>query len=327
MEYRDRVYGAVTVDEPMLRELIAAPTIQRLKGVAQAGYPLPWWPSATHSRFEHSLGVMLLLQRYGAPVTEQMAGLLHDASHTAFSHCIDYALDDGSPAQQDHQDNALPQYLAQSEVPVILERHGFKLSDVLDDGRFPLKEQPLPDLCADRLDYGLRDALAHGLAQPPEIAALLEELTVSDGRWAFASYEAARQFVELFLRLNRECYADVHTAVMFITVGGYLRHALTHGYLNRADLYGTDAQVLAKIAAHHDEDATLRKLFARMNREVPFRTGRADGAVRLVCKSRMVDPACVHDGQLRKVSDIDPGWAEVVREESKPKEYFIKFKE
>ena len=325
MDYHDRVYGAVSIREPVLLELITSPSLQRLKGIDQAGYAEPWWPGTKHSRFEHSLGVMLLLQRYGAPLPEQIAGLLHDASHTAFSHCIDYALDGGSPTRQDHQDNALPEYLRRSEVPAILQRYGFSLANLLDDRNFPLKEQPLPELCADRLDYAMRDGLVYRLATAADVALLLQELTVINGRWAFASYPAAKRFAELFSRLNRDCYAGVKTAAMFSSVGGYLRHAISYGYLTPDDLYGTDEQVLSKIAVRHTQDSTLRELFARMDGKVPFRTDGTEHALRVVCKSRVVDPACWHNGKLLRVSEIDSHWATVVREESKPKEYFIKF--
>ena len=36
------------------------------------------------------------------------------------------------------------------------------MSAALEPGLYPHLEQPLPDLCADRIDYALRDALALG---------------------------------------------------------------------------------------------------------------------------------------------------------------------
>jgi hypothetical protein len=152
MQYTDRVYGASEIVEPVILELIACPTLQRLKEIDQAGYLEPYFPGASHSRFEHSVGVYLLLKNYGAPLDEQIAGLIHDVSHSAFSHCIDYVLAEGDIEKQGHQDNVFDDFVRKSEIPSILEKYGFDISRVLDDANFPLKEKDLPDLCADRID-------------------------------------------------------------------------------------------------------------------------------------------------------------------------------
>jgi len=96
MKYKDRIYGEFKIAEPVILELIASKAMERLKEIDQAGYFEPYYPGTAHSRFEHSVGVYLLLKMFGAPIHEQIAGLIHDVSHSAFSHCVDYALDEGS---------------------------------------------------------------------------------------------------------------------------------------------------------------------------------------------------------------------------------------
>lgn len=44
-------------------------------------------------RYDHSVGVMLLIRMLGGTLEEQIAGLLHDVSHTAFSHVADYVFE------------------------------------------------------------------------------------------------------------------------------------------------------------------------------------------------------------------------------------------
>lgn len=76
MNIKDRVYGDVEISEPVLLEIINSPTLQRLKDIDQAGYFEPYFPGTCHSRFEHSVGVCSLLKKYGAPIEEQIAGLI-----------------------------------------------------------------------------------------------------------------------------------------------------------------------------------------------------------------------------------------------------------
>ena len=141
--------------EPVILDLISTPSLQRLQGVDQSGYPAPFFPGALkHTRFDHSLGVYFLLHRYNAPLEEQIAGLIHDVSHTAFSHCADYMQGDPNAGKtQSHQDDVFASFVRSSEIPEILARHSIDVEMILDDAQFPLKEQPLPDLCADRIDY------------------------------------------------------------------------------------------------------------------------------------------------------------------------------
>lgn len=323
MRITDRVYGTTELEAPILIELINGPSLQRLKGIDQAGYFEPHFPGTAHSRFEHSVGVCLLLKRFGAPLEEQIAGLIHDVSHSAFSHCIDYVLAAGSQKEQNHQDNAFDAYVKASEIPSILERYGFDPLSLLDDSRFPLKERELPDLCADRIDYVLRGALVFG--ELSDADDMLDRLTVMDGRWVFEDEESARAFAELFRTMNTKYYSGIPSAAMFRTVGDYLRHALSQGYVTENDLYTDDATALAKIAPHHVADETLKRFFDRMNLKIGYRNDPDDFEAEVFCKSRAVDPLFVRDGNVVRLSGADPAWGEILREESKPKRYFLTF--
>ena len=114
----DPLYGYLRIttprggDETAEADVIDDPWLQRLRRIHQL--QSSWWvfPTAEHSRFSHSLGVMHLagrlavhvyptlrevLERGGdavpsAPLVEEtlrMAGLLHDVGHGPFSHFFD----------------------------------------------------------------------------------------------------------------------------------------------------------------------------------------------------------------------------------------------
>src|SRR5450759_5260443 len=117
MRWNDRVYGDVAIDDPQVLDLIACPTFQRLKGVKQAGPSAFAFPFKTVTRHEHSLGVYLLLRRLGADRREQVAGLLHDISHTAFSHAVDFLV---SSDEQDHHEELKPVFLPVSYTHLTL---------------------------------------------------------------------------------------------------------------------------------------------------------------------------------------------------------------
>lgn len=64
MHYTDKIYGEFEITEPVLLELINSPTLQRLKGIDPAGYFDPFYPGKKRTRFEHSVGVCLLLRMF-----------------------------------------------------------------------------------------------------------------------------------------------------------------------------------------------------------------------------------------------------------------------
>ncbi len=80
-------------------ELIDTPTFQRLKGIKQLGFAHMVYPSAKHTRFEHSLGVMHIMNRVIGNTSEdfskediqklRIAALLHDVGHYPYSHVME----------------------------------------------------------------------------------------------------------------------------------------------------------------------------------------------------------------------------------------------
>ncbi len=118
MLVRDNIYGSFNVKEPVLVDLINSKAIQRLKWIAEAPRFQNNDLMISPNRYQHSIGVMLLLRKYGAALEEQMAGLLHDISYTAFSHTIDRII--GNPEKQDYQDNRHRKFVYSTDVPQIL---------------------------------------------------------------------------------------------------------------------------------------------------------------------------------------------------------------
>ena len=325
MRYTDRIYGEVEISEPVVLELVKSPTIQRLKEINQAGYFEPYYPNTAHNRFEHSLGVFCLLKIYNASLEEQIAGLIHDVSHSAFSHCIDYVLDVGSEKEHIHQDNVFAEFVKKSEIPEILKKYNLDLNYILDDKNFPLKEKELPDLCADRIDYSLRTAVVFGELDIDGVNYFLGNLVAENDCWLFKNFESAKKYTELFLKLNTKYYSGIFSAVMFRTVGDYLKYALRKKYISENDLYTTDKLVLSKIGNYLEKDNKLKLLFDRMNNKVKFKNDPNDYDAQVFCKSRVVDPLYNHNGETKRVSETDTIWKATLENELKPKEYFIKF--
>jgi HD superfamily phosphohydrolase len=265
------------------------------------------------------MGVFCLLRKYGAPIEEQAAGLLHDVSHSAFSHCIDYALKEKSAEKQSHQDDIFKDYIKKTEIPKIIKKYKMSLEYILDDKNFPLKEKNLPDICADRIDYLLRDAECFGEISKKKIKYFLNNLEAKNGKWFFKNYQSAKMFARLFSEMNKKYYSGIPTALMFRTVGDYLKYALDKGYINQKDLYTTDEEVIKKVKKSQKKDKDLMLLWRRMNKKIKFKSNPKNFNLKTSCKSRAIDPLFTKNGKLIRVSDVDKNWKETIKKRIKAK--------
>lgn len=238
----DLLYGNVELPA-VFEDLLATAAMKRLAGIHQSGAIFLVNPDLSHSRLEHSIGVMLLIRMLGGTELEQIAGLLHDASHTAFSHVGDYVFQN---REENYHEEMFAEILMNSDIPAVLVKHGYHLDQILD-GSFPILEQPLPHLCADRLDYTLRDALHAGLINRQAAKLFLEHIRTHEGKLVVTDEAQVDWINQLFERLNQEVfnlplhlYANQQMAVL-------IRDFLKNGFLNEADLFKDDTFLLNKI--------------------------------------------------------------------------------
>lgn len=159
------------------RDLIDTSVFQRLRRIRQLAGAHLVYPSAQHSRFEHSLGTMHIagyagesLLRKGFIDSEdnlqelRLAALLHDVGHGPFSHLFEEVLE--SKCNMTHEDIG-KKVILESEISDILSGHGYTPSDIcsLSFGESRsgfLNEIIAGSLSADIMDYLPRDSLFTG---------------------------------------------------------------------------------------------------------------------------------------------------------------------
>ncbi len=293
MRVEDQVYGEIEVCDPVLLELLRSPSVVRLQGVQQYGIPQEYHPTPGFTRYEHSVGVMVLLKRLGAGITEQIAGLLHDISHTAFSHVTDYLWMDEKAQDARHRE-----YLLKSELPIILARHNIRAEDVATIESHSLLERETPDLCADRVDYALRE-LALG-PRKSLIPTYLESLRVVEGKIVFADFASAREFARDYLYMHSLKWAGVEKTVRQHIFAEALKSALECKALKVADLFENDGYVLGKLqSCQHPRVCALLDLLAC---KLKLESDTDSPDLILTRMQRHIDPEFISNGGLLRVS-------------------------
>ncbi len=311
MLLQDPVYGSFDITEPVLLELLHSKPLQRLKGISQYGLPPEMYFHQGFSRYDHCVGVMLLLHKLNTSLKEQIAGLLHDVSHTAFSHVVDWVM--GSQAQEDFQDSIHERMILQSEIPLILQRHRFNVTSIINIKSYSLLEQPAPHLCADRVDYALREFL--DWANPAIVPQCVESLQAYEGKMVFASEQIARQFALGFLKCQTEHWGSTETTVRYYLLAKALKIGLDEKILIQEDLFKDDALVLEKL--QHSKHAQIVQLLTMLRGKIEYEVTDKNPDISTQKKFRYVDPLFLKGGILYRLSDVDPAYVLLVADHQK----------
>lgn len=311
MTLLDNVYGKLTIDDPIIIDLITSKPMQRLKHISQDGAVHYLTPSITTTRFEHSVGTWYLAKRFNRPIEEQIASLLHDTPHTAFSHVIDFVMED---RKHEYHDGFLKKIILQSDIPDILEKHHIDLNKVLNKTAFPLLDNDLPDISFDRLDYFLRDGAAIKLFPQETITLFLDRIKEKNERFYFEDIATASSFAILFMNCSRLYWLSPNSHGTFFLIATSLKIALKKGYITKEDFFSTDRRIMDILMQTHDPEITpfLKRLTpGKYFSYAPKEQAEFFGPN----KPRFVDPWIKQKGRFTLLSDIKP----------ELKEYFADF--
>ncbi len=177
IQLRDQVHSFITLTPAEVRLMDTFP-IQRLRGISQLAMANLVYPGATHTRFDHSVGVMhvagLMADALGLTEDRQLiryAALLHDVGHGPFSHVSEKSLEryaDRSSLGENQKREKIHEIISARiirETPEIIHNLGEKTCEQIvqllgpqGHGQPALKSIVSGPLDADKQDYLLRDS-------------------------------------------------------------------------------------------------------------------------------------------------------------------------
>lgn len=309
MVISDIIYGEFEVDQ-VLEELILSKPVQRLKGIHQAGASYLMNEKWNVTRFDHSVGVMLLIKKLGGSVEEQIAGLLHDVSHTAFSHVIDYVFDNEN---ESYHEEIFSSVVKNSEIPAILSKYGYNYEDILlDDSQWTLLERSAPELCADRVDYTLRDMYTYGYISFEEVQSFLADVIEVDGKMVLQNIEIAEWFTETYYKEVIDFFMKPMNIYGNDMLAETLKLALHKSFIHADDFLLEDDELIVKLQQCNDLE--VEALLRKIHPNVEVKEDRNDYDLHQKNKVRLIDPPLLREGevvpssvvseQIRQLSDI-----------------------
>ncbi|MGI5055623.1 hypothetical protein H0R95_03060 [Treponema socranskii] len=138
-----------------INKYVDLPILQRLSGIGLL-CGTDWTPLYRnrffYSRLDHSIGVALILWHFTHDRAETLAGLLHDVSTPVFSHVADFR--NGDALTQESTENENESMIRNDDALCAkLRTDGISIDAVADYHVYPLADNKLPRLSADRLEY------------------------------------------------------------------------------------------------------------------------------------------------------------------------------
>lgn len=320
MLIQDPIYGEFEVHEPVLIELINSATVQRLKRIWQQGLPPEYYFMPTFTRYDHSIGVFLILRKLEASLEEQIAGLLHDTSHTAFSHVVDCLFKN---KDETYGDDILEEFLSNTEVPKILEKHNYNFKEIINKD-FYLLEKEAPDICADRLDYTLREM--YFIRNKHHAKHCFNSLIVKNKEIIFRTAFSAEVFAKNYFELQKQNWGSIESALIYELLAKLLKYCLENNIITKADLHKDDYSILDIL--FNCKDDFVRKEINRITNTIEYELCEENYDDIFYKKFRYIDPKFLDkDGQVKRYSEINPPYLEDLKTEKEKYEkgYKVKF--
>lgn len=298
MRINDSIYGEFEV-EKVFEELINTKEVQRLKNIHQGGACYLVNPKWNISRYDHSVGTMLFIRMMGGSVEEQIAGLLHDISHTAFSHVIDFVLDN---IEDSYHEDIFEKIVEKSDIPRILTDYGYDYKDIIyNQEKWTILERSAPALCADRVDYTLRDMCTYGYVSLTAIKRFLEDLAIVDDEIVIKSIAGAEWFVNTYYKEVIGFFMNPLNVYSNDRLSKAVKLALSLNEIILEDLLEDDNYILNLLKNSKSEE--IINILKELNHDVQIIESDEEYDIHQVNKLRIIDPTVVIDGLKYKASE------------------------
>ena len=266
----DPVFGFIKIPKGLLMDIVNHPLMQRLTRINQLGLASVVYPSARHTRFQHSIGAyhlmsgaILSLQQKGCFIFDseaEAAGaaiLMHDIGHAPFSHVLEHTLISGISHEE----------ISMMMMEVINHDLGGQLTLAIklfkdDYPKHFLHQLISSQLDMDRLDYLRRDCFFTGVTEgnigSDRIIKMLnvanDELVVEHkGLFSIENYLTSRRLMYWQVYLHKTAVASERILVSALLRAKHLCAMGQNVFASPALAYFLKNNVNAQWFATHNE--------------------------------------------------------------------------
>lgn len=211
-----------------------------------------------YSNLDHSVGVALILWNFTHDKKQTLAGLFHDIATPTFKHCIDFMNKDNEK-QESTEEGTVDMIKNSKNIMKLLKEDGITLESVCDYKIYPLADNILPRLSADRFEYnfscGLTLCRVWDLKQIKKVYENIIIVKNEDGidEFAFKDLAIAEDYFNTTIKIWYTMLSDEDRMSMQF-IADICKSMNIKGYLKLNDLYElSEVEVIDKILNCNDE--------------------------------------------------------------------------
>ena len=321
-----------------LLKYLSLPVLVRLKGVGLlcgTDWTQLYNNRFFYSRYDHSLGTALVTWRFTHSKKQTVASLLHDVSTPVFSHVSDFRRGDTMRQESSEKRNA-QMILNDAVLFGLLKEDRLCPSDVCDYHKFPVCDNEIPRLSADRFEYMFPSGMAlrlngekddGALWNLEEIRRICENLSVmknEDGKdeLAFSDVQIASDYCVKTCLVGKMLQRGENKIALSL-LSAVMNRAIETGILCEEECYSLSEQnVISRFekstnekSERRDEQfAVLFKTFEEMT-EIERGETKKEGAfcVEVNVKRRYINPLVRTGGKVMRVSEVSEEAKDAIR--------------
>ncbi len=265
-----------------LDRYIALPILKRLSGVGLlcgTDWTHLYKNRFYYSRLDHSVGVALIIWHFTHDKKQTLAGLFHDASTPVFSHVSDFRKGDAltQTATEAPNESILKNDTALRQL---LQEDGLTVQEISDYHIYPVADNEIPQLSADRLEYMFPSGMAlDGTWDLPSIEKAYNDITVlnnedSIDEIGFKTLEIAEDYCRRFCMIGHILQLNENKLTLHM-LGQIMNMAVEQGILYEEDfMTKTESEImevldnmaLRQAQGPHANLARLYKTFRTMTK-------------------------------------------------------------
>lgn len=284
-----------------------------------------------YSRYDHSVGVALIAWHFTHDKAQAIAGLLHDVSTPAFSHVSDFRAGDALTQSSTEDDNKNMIH-ADEQLLALLKDDGLCIEQVDDYHIYPICDNEIPQLSADRLEYMFPSGMSlHDNWTLEEVKKVYGDIIVSindDGKHelAFKTLELAEKYCQKFCETSHLLQINEDKLTMQL-LAEVIEYAVKCGIISESDLFEKSEAEIIEIFENAAGASGSLQTVAAVSKNLSqfsslFRTFRTMTSIEhtdeplenyfcvsLEVKQRYIDPLVISaggadSGKTRRLSEV-----------------------